>query len=328
MNSTIGINHLKLSYGPMTLHEFEDAKKDDEIKRNLDSTTIYVIAKRELPFFVIKDIVVHNGRAECLHLLVSNSNCKDAELIIAAKDNRSFFPNGILEMEIFTNQQKETLKQTDPFQAFSFYDQNHQLIMHANFDKLIQLNHNEVFNIRILGDITPLITYEVLYVGQCVNEHIFSRFKSHHALQKILIKEQIIPKDYDKVNDLLLLPLTVLSDTMYSIGDGATDDEIDRYVRLCLGEIIIPEKTISLDCEKALIHAMNPKYNTQKFRSYPSSKDGLFTLNLDCYSYLIDENLILSYGNGGKIYGQTNQYQSIIRILNNEIFEIQSFPVE
>ena len=78
--------------------------------------------------------------------------------------------------------------------------------MHANFDRLIQLNHNEIFNIRVLGDITPLITYEVLYVGQCVNQHIFSRFKAHHALQKILIKEQIIPKDYDKVNDLLLLP--------------------------------------------------------------------------------------------------------------------------
>lgn len=313
----------------MTLHEFEEAKKDDEVKKELDSTTIYVIAKRKLPFFIIKDLVFNiNGSVDCLHLLVRNSNCEGVELIIDAKDNSRFFPHGIHEMEISTNQQKEKMKQTDPFHAFSIYDYNHRFIMHTNFDRLIQLNHNEVFNIRIIGDITPLITYEVLYVGECVKEHIFLRFKSHHALQKILVKEQIIPKDYDKVNDLLLLPFTVHSETMYSIGGGVTDDEIDRYVTLCLGESIIPEKNISLDCEKALIHAMNPKYNTEKFRSYPSSKDGLFKFNLDCYSYSIDENLILSYENGGKIYGQTNLFQSIIRILNNEKFEIQSFPVE
>ena len=207
MNSTIGINHLKLSYGPMTLHEFEEAKKDEEVKKELDSTTIYVIVKRELPFFIIKKLVSNdNGSVDCLHLLVRNSNCKDVELIIAAKDNHGFFPNGIHEMKIFTNQQKEKMISTGQFHALSFYDQNHRFIMHANFDRLIQLNHNEIFNIRVLGDITPLITYEVLYVGQCVNQHIFSRFKAHHALQKILIKEQIIPKDYDKVNDLLLLP--------------------------------------------------------------------------------------------------------------------------
>lgn len=327
MNSTIGINHLKLSYGPMTLHEFEEAKKDDEVKKELDSTTIYVIAKRELPFFDIKDLIFNeNGSVDCVHLIVKNSKSEDVEIIITVKDNSKYFPHGIHEMKISTNQQKDKMEVTDPFHAFSFFDDKDRFIMHANFDRLIQLNHNEIFNIKIIGDIKPLITYEVLYVGECVKEHIFTRFKSHHALQKILIKEQIIPKDYDKVNDLLLLPFTVFTETMYSIGDVASDDEIDEFVNVCLGKNLIPKKNVSLDCEKALIHAINPKYNTEKFHNYPSSKDGLSQFNLDCFSYSIDENLILSYEGNGKIYGQTDLFQSIIRILNNEEFEIQSFP--
>lgn len=326
MKSTIVINHLKLSYGPMTSYEYDEAKKDKEMWPELEPTSIYIIAKRSLPFFTIKK-KIDNGVGG-FHLLVKSPDNEKAEIIFDAKENSNFFPNGIGCMDLFTNQYKQVMKETDPFHAFSLFNHKLDFVMRLNFDRLIQLYHNGIINIHIIGDITPFITYEVLYVGQCAGEHFFKRFKGHEALQTILIKEQIAPRDYNISNDILILPFTVHSETIYSFGNGASNEETDTFVNLCMGKPIIPKENISLDCEKALVHAMNPQYNNVRFCKYPKSKDGLIQFDLDCFSYQIDENLILLYDKGEKIYGQTEKCQSIIRILNNDTLEIQTFPVE
>ena len=51
MNSTIGINHLKLSYGPMTLHEFEEAKKDEEVKKSWIQQLYTSLSKENYRFY-------------------------------------------------------------------------------------------------------------------------------------------------------------------------------------------------------------------------------------------------------------------------------------
>lgn len=78
----------------------------------------------------------------------------------------------------------------DQFHSIAILGKDERFIMNANLDRLIHLHSNKRINLRVKGDITPFVTYEVLYVGQCTHEHIFKRFKNHHALIDILINEE------------------------------------------------------------------------------------------------------------------------------------------
>lgn len=327
MGTKIGINKLKLSYGPMTAYEFDEAREDIYIREVLKNTSIYIIAKRQLPFFSLKDSTEFDDKdgLKSLHLLVHYQNYNPVEIIIDICKNREWFPDGVASINMLSNKDKPHMLPRDLFQAIAFFDANEKFLLHANFDRLIQLYYNGLIDLQINGDITPIVTYEVLYVGECVKEHIFDRFEAHHALQKILLKERIIPKDYDKANDLMLLPFELSNEMISTIGDGDSDAEIDEFIRIAMGGNPISPNTVSLDCEKALINAMNPKYNRDKFKRYPYSTNGLYSHNLDSFSYLIDENLVLAYGNEQKIYGNTGKYQSVIRIDNNKDFSIETF---
>ena len=69
------------------------------------------------------------------------------------------------------------------------------------FDELYY--SNDGFHIAIQGDFTSAITYEVLYVGECVGEKLTQRFKAHHALQDMLIEEKVISPSFDKSEELI-----------------------------------------------------------------------------------------------------------------------------
>ncbi len=305
---------LKLSYSPMTVYEFESFKTDKDIEEYLNSTNIYVIAKRELP--VMKFI---NYDLSGFHILVSMEGVdKTVEIVMRKEDNPKLL-RGLSAIGTGSN-----IKDCpEEFHSVTLYRDNkgkNDFILNANFDRLMHLNSNGIINLQIKGDTTPFISYEVLYVGQCVGEHIFSRFKTHHALQNILIKENIIPPNYDKVNDLLILPFYIESDVVSCI---TCETKKNEFIKALSGNFSFGTKEISLDCEKALVYAMNPKYNKMRFKQYPKSSDGLFNHNLDSYLYRILENIILCYDFDKKIYGAVNGVNaSTISIINDKDFNI------
>lgn len=305
---------LKLSYSPMTVYEFENFKTDKDISEYLNLITIYVIAKRQLP--VMKII---NADSSGFHILVSMEGIdKTVEIIMRKEDNPKLL-GGLSAMRQGSNLRDAS----DGFHSITLYRDNNgenEFILNANFDRLIHLSSNKIINIHIKGDISPFVSYEVLYVGQCVGEHIFQRFKNHHALQHILIKENIIPPNYDKVNDLMILPFHIESDVVSCI---TGESKVDEFIKVMNGEFSFGAKEISLDCEKALIYAMNPKYNKMRFKQYPKSSDGLFKHNLDSYLYRILENIILCYDFEKKIYGDVNGVSaSVISIVDDKEFDI------
>lgn len=305
---------LKLSYSPMTVYEFENFKTDKYIEEYLNSTNIYVIAKRQLP--VMKFIKADQSG---FHILVSMEGMDSTVEIIMSKEDNPKLLSGLSAIRIGSN----IIDDSEWFHSLTLYRDNNgknDFILNANFDRLIHLNSNRIINLKIKGDITPFISYEVLYVGQCVGEHIFRRFKSHHALQDILIKENIIPPNYDKVNNLLILPFHIESAIASCITWETRENE---FLEVMSGKFSFGAKEISLDCEKALIYAMNPKYNKTKFKQYPKSTDGLFNHKLDSYLYRILENIILCYDFDKKIYGDVNGVNaSTISIINDKDFNI------
>ncbi len=308
---------LKLSYSPLTLYEFESVKSDEDIKEFLTTTKIYVIAKRPLP---VMNLI--GADSSGFHIKVKMEGYdENVEIIMTKKDNPKLFGKGLSAIREGSN----IINNPNVFHSLTLYrkgDNGDEFILNANFDRLIHLMSNKIITIRTKGDITPFVSYEVLYVGQCIGEHIFHRFKAHHALQNILIKENIIPPNYDKVNELLILPFYIESDVISIITGEATENE---FIEAMTGRFSFGSKEISLDCEKALIYAMSPKYNKTCFKQYPKSTDGLFNHKLDSYLYRIAENLVLCYDSDNKIYGDVNELDaSIISVVDDKNFNI--FP--
>lgn len=310
-------SRLKLTYSPLTLFEFENFKTDQDIYDYLSLTSIYVIAKRALPIMTLIK-ADSNG----FHISIGlDGKSEILEIIMRSKDNEKLFGSGLSAIRTGSN----VVNKPDVFNSITLFRNNKgedEFILNANLDRLIHLSSNKLINLCFKGDITPFVTYEVLYVGQCVGEHIFQRFNAHHALQSILIKENIIPQDYDKVNDLLILPFEVDSDVV-SIITGDKDENENEFIEAMTGKFSFGYKEISLDCEKALIRAMTPKYNKTKFKQYPKSSDGLFSRSLDSYSYRIFENVVFGYDSGNKIHGDvTGVDASLISIIDDKEFYI------
>ncbi|MBX4258555.1 hypothetical protein KTC96_18895 [Clostridium estertheticum] len=302
---------LKLSYSPMTVFEFDIFREDKDICDFLEATSVYIIAKRKLPIMRLIDSASNGFKIS----VTMNNNSQDIEILMLQEDNIKLLHDGLMGIRVGNNTESK-----DEFHSITLLGKNERFIMNANMDRLIHLDSNKKIKLRVKGDIVPFITYEVLYIGQCTEEHIFKRFKSHHALMDILIKEKIIPPNYDKVNDLLILPFNIESNIISELtGDSSEKDLVEGLT----GRFSFDNKTISLDCEKALIKAMDPKYNKQKFRQYPKSMDGLYNHNLKNIIYRIEENIILEYGNDNKINGSMNPEEaSIISIKENNDFSI------
>lgn len=307
-------SYLKLSYSPMTIYEFEHYKDDVDIYNYLENTSIYAIAQRALPIMEFVEV-----NENMIHMAVYMEGVEEKlEMFFHIEDNSKFFPTGISAIRTGSNIQNDA----SLFHSLTLYRKddigNDEFVMSANFDRLIHLASNGIIQIRVKGDITPFVSYKVLYVGECIEEHIFKRFKAHHALQNILIQENIIPQNYDKVNDMIMLPFYVESDVVSMI---TGDSNLEEVVEAMTGNFSFGGREIILDCEKALIKAMSPKYNKTKFKNYPQSKNGLYNHKLDSYLYRILENIILCYENGNKIYGDVSGMKgSHIAILKDKEF--------
>lgn len=276
------ISSLTFSYGPMTSRELANAS--NRIKTMLEPTSLYIIAKRKRPLMEIQ-----SRDEKSIHIVYTLESLRlEATLLL----------NSILQEELQYNNGVITI------------------------DRLIHLQHHGMIEVVSgSGSLSQFVTYEVLYVGQCVKEHIADRFKAHHALLAIFNNETILSTTYDKSEEILILPFVINSNEITSVTANSSSDEIDRIVNAMLGNCTAPEDAYSYDCEKALIRAMDPKYNKTKFKSYPKSKDGLYPYEFDSIGYAIDENIILSYGNSNFILG-ANWGESVILIKKNKDFEI------
>ena len=177
------------------------------------------------------------------------------------------------------------------------------------FDELIYYCGKGLVQCILEGNYSQAITFNTLYVGQCVSEKLTQRFKAHHALQDMLIEERVISPDFDKTDEIILMPFCVDS-YMSSMLTGFSSKE--DWIKALTGHFDVTPNQISLDAEKAFVHGMNPKYNKIRFKKYPYSKDGLFYSDATVFCYAIAENIILKYDSGLIIGSSDIAYASSI----------------
>lgn len=136
-------------------------------------------------------------------------------------------------------------------------------------------------------------TFNLLYVGIAPASDTLNRLieGAHHARQKILSNEY--PIEYgtrvtDEVSVLMFEINPLFIQDLKDDADVLNPLFIEGY----------EDSPIIKDAEKAFISLLNPKYNTQMYRSYPAGKDGMYDAGFDGYSYSIAENITLNSPTG------------------------------
>jgi len=292
MNNILETN-LHLTHAPISIKDFNRIKKahasDSQLwceKERLDNASIYIICKREVPVFV--------PRRE-----ISNKHCLIFDVEVGKTSFRIFIP-ALINQEYSLNgfagikTEPEGLEKAQKVWLLAFNDKGEAVSnVGFTFDELMYYCGNDWFHIIMQGDFISAITYEVLYVGESVGEKLTQRFKAHHALQDMLIEEKVISPNFDKSEELILMPFTIDSYMCTMITGFSPEND---WMKAFMGDFdsTTPNR-ISLDAEKALVHSMNPKYNHIRFKNYPFSEDGLYKSDASTFCYSIAENMILKY---------------------------------
>ena len=270
---------------PLSIRRFNQQKNLKDRKEEFDRASIYIIGKREVPKIrvleqspieeYLKD--VDEEKYVLLNIEMRESNFKiDCVYIL---------PDSIKKSELISS------------------------IKEVTVDEIFCCTARNIGAFGYIGDISSLITFEVLYVGQCVGEPLTKRFMAHHALQNMLIEENVISRDYDKADELILMPLYVDSDVISVLTPDLGEDE---FVKVFTNNFDFGSKEVTLDAEKALVHNMNPKYNRIKFLKYPSSEDGLHKTDAHAFSYALAEFAMLKYNDGVVVGYPDTMYASKI----------------
>lgn len=294
MNNILETN-LHLTHAPISIKDFNRIKKapvlDPELwneKESLDNASLYIIGKREVPVFVPRREMSDES---CL-ILDAEVGKTSFRIFIPASTNSKYSLNGFAGIKT----EPEGLEKAQKVWLFAFNDKGEAVsTIGFTFDELIYYCSNDWFQIFMQSDFTPAITYEVLYVGECVGENLTQRFKAHHALQDMLIEEKVISPSFDKSEELILMPFTIDSYMCTMLTGFSSEND---WMKALTGDFDVTPNQINLDAEKALVHGMNPKYNQIRVKNYPLSKDGLYKSDASVFYYSIAENIILKYDAG------------------------------
>lgn len=256
---------------PLTISNFNKVKSDQQIKSELNKASLYLIAKREVPQISIieeSELTKHlTNFREDQYILLSIELIEAGLQIEAAY----IFPPEIGKEKFIADLSAITL------------------------EDLLYWENRKYGSFLWYGELAPFCTYEMLYVGECVNEELTTRFKAHHALQEMLIEERAISIGFDKTDEIILFPCAINGYTFSRINGESNPLELKKALT---NDFDFGTKEITLDSEKALVHNLSPKYNKVLFKNYPESADGLYNTDANVYSYYISELSIFKYDKG------------------------------
>ena len=322
------INQLKLAYSPLSNYEFNFLKDDKIIEEIIEDASIYIIAQRQILSF---ENVISNQKELQLEFEIHQKNnpnilkCKFPYL------QEAIGATGDKEIALVINTIDPNFKKGDfpvnkahglsLLEVDTINDANSKFLVWFSPEKFLQNSWNNSFESEIEGDIRNFTTYQVHYVGKATKQGIFKRLTGHSTLQEILSVEY--PFQYGE------LPTHEISLLLFRFHDNleiksfGLNSDIDEMVASIMGENRPDQENIFLDAEKALIKAMQPKYNKEMFNNYPVSRDGLYKEKYDSISYTFMDPITLDYSLGEIKGGLTPHLGGdLIIITDNEEFEL------
>lgn len=297
---TVLENNIRLTFPVMSVFRYDYWIAIPKYAQTINNANLYAIVKRPVAYFS-KYSILESGKILSLSIKLDGIEDFEVEILIPAEGNSEVWRDGFIDVRddpcFLNNKDKRVciwiiVRSGEEEESYSL-----------SVDELLYSIYNGLFPAALRNaeqtDLSVFVTYEVLYVGECVEETLTKRFSAHHALLDILKKERVISDTFDKNDEILIMPMIVDSYASSMLSGDSTEADIEEL----MGDYSFSSKTISLDCEKALVQNMQPKYNKITFKNYPISKDGLYNHNLKGIVYRLDDFVILSYGDGKLIKG-------------------------
>lgn len=283
MSISLLANYLELSHWPISLYELSEQKKNTSLHEYLVDSGIYIVAKKAGLYF---DNVSQSEEGVLSFNICQKESEEKIYAIFPIFQNEIIDPNiNALQITLSPDSDEISIFNLDDTLITSFIPES---FLFNFFKKTIVA--------KIAGNSHLLSKYEVLYVGKATEQHILKRTTPHAAIQAILSKEISISGISPASHEIFLLVFR-LKDSfgIYKFEKKDTDEQADKLLKQLSNHP--KNREIYLDVEKALIKCLNPSYNSQKYKKYPFTKDGLYKNELDNYFYLIHENIILNYDN-------------------------------
>lgn len=297
MTQNILINQLELAYSPVSNYDFSFLKSDMVIQDILSDSRIYIITQR--PVLSFENIVFSEGESILRFEIHQKNNPEILKVALPFfQENIAKDKTKIVEIEIGSIDKNNDVTQRpiNNMHGIKFYQDK---VFHVWFspEKFIQNYTAGYIHAEVLGDIRKFTKYRVHYVGKATEQSIWKRLTGHATLQEILSVEYPLVHGSLPTHEIAILFLRFKDNlSIKTYGDSSKD--VDEFVDTLMGNNQLDQKIIFLDAEKALIKAMQPKYNKEVYNSYPESKDGLFKHKLTSYSFTFTDPISLLYEQG------------------------------
>ena len=323
-------NYLELAYSPLCNYDFALIKEDELFQRFIQKSTLYIVSQRnELTIEALSPQFIPPFQI-VLHFDIrqkGNSSVLKCEVPVY-QPNLAFDVEREIRFHFeYALPKPNPILQTYPqnnIRNLLLYYHDDTFISWLSPENFIQNYLNGAIKGKVTGPVEDFLHYKVHYVGKATEQEVWRRLTGHSTLQEILSLEY--PLHFGT------LPTHEISILFFKFKDAigvhtiTKDDEIkDDVIDAFLGRYQPTEKVISLDAEKALINAMQPKYNKEFYKNYPKSRDGLHSYNLDEYSFQIQSHIILTYDNGA-IKGRPDSNADSIVIKKGQSLKVVNNP--
>ncbi|MBO0950166.1 hypothetical protein [Fibrella forsythiae] len=327
MSSKSLFNQLKLAYAPLTAYEFAVVKDDILIERSLCDASLYLLAQR--PVITFENVIPDKSLYQLNFEIHQRGNPNIIKCTLPF-DQEVFELNDASAVYVAFNFLNKSTEQEHPplynIHGFSLARHNpdrKEFIIWFSPEKLLQNWWTGSINCTIEGDWKSLTRYTVHYVGKATKQSILKRLKGHSTLQDILSLESPVTDKQLPANEIVVLPFK-FQDNLQMQTFGLESDT-DSMVAALKGENYPNQDTVFLDAEKALIKAMQPKYNKELFKNYPVSKDGLYDHKYNAIAYTFMDPITLIYTEGEIRGGLTAMGGDSIFILENQEFKMSKY---
>lgn len=293
---------LQLAYTPISNYDFVMVKDDLHIQNFINSGKLYVIAQRPVltfeNFFVDVDDPDNPILKFELHQKGTASILECEFPVFQEEFNVPFGSRCDIGINYTYPKSETVFNHPMPFCSMAnFVVKTGEDYYWISPEKLIYHYLRDALDIRIKGDITQFLKYQVHYIGKATDQDVIKRLTGHSHLQDILSVEKPFYFGTLPTEEVAILFFS-FKDNIFMNTFGPEDQQLDIAVRMLMGEKPIEENVIYLDAEKALINALKPKHNKLMYNSYPQSKDGLHPHSLEVYTFTITDPVTLRYENG------------------------------
>lgn len=290
------LSYLELAYSPVSTFDFSILKEESFFHKLLETSNLYAICQRPTLFFDKIEFDHINATLDFEIKQENNDNVLECSLPLFQKNittDRSKEVEGAFgRNDGSLISKKQPIRKVDGFHLY----QNKEHLIWFTPEKFLQNNWIGGIEAQVNGNLRSFTRYHVLYVGKAIKQHIIKRLKSHSNLLEILMKESPLTNTSATNHEIVLLFFGFFDNLLST--SFATDEDIQEMVDAIQGKNYPHKVHVDNDVEKALVNALNPSYNTIKFKKYPESDDGLYEYQFDTISYSLSDPISLVYENG------------------------------